>query len=94
VAVVTGGEDNMDTTNTTDLFYYTQPVESADQALSLAEYLTRHGIIAHQDGTDQVIVPVSNPADTSVIYDLVKHWRLFWENTDSGVFSLPVYQKD
>lgn len=84
----------MDTTNITDLFYYTQPVESSDQALSLAEYLCRHGIDAHQDGADQVIVPVSEPSATSMIYDLVKHWRLFWQNTDSGVFSLPVYQKD
>lgn len=83
----------METTNITDLFYYTQPVESADQALSLAEYLQRHGISAYQDGTDQVIVPLTDPTHSCTVHTLVKSWRMFWETTDSGVFSLPVYVK-
>lgn len=84
----------MDTTNTTDLFYYTQPVESSDQAISLAEYLTRHGVTAHQDGSDQVIVPVEDPAECAGIHTLIGCWRKFWENSDQGVFSLPIYSKD
>jgi hypothetical protein len=84
----------MDTTNTTDLFYYTQPVESADQALSLSTYLGRHGIIAHQDGTDQVTIPVEHPDQTAEIYALIKTWRKFWEHSDKGLLELPIYQGD
>lgn len=84
----------MDTTNTTDLFYYTQPVESADQALSLSQYLNRHGVVACQEGTDQVTIPVEHPDKTADIYVLIQGWRKFWEHSDKGLLELPIYQGD
>jgi hypothetical protein len=84
----------VDTTNTTDLFYYTQPVESADQALSLSNYLNRHGVTACQDGNDQVTIPVEHPEQTAEIYQLIKGWRKFWEHSDRGLLELPIYQGD
>lgn len=84
-----------------DVFYYTQPVDSDDQAISLTEYLSWHGVDAFKDDDDQnVLVPLS-PDDkddaankTATVYMLVSGWRLFWEHRDSGVFGLPVYVKD
>jgi hypothetical protein len=86
--------------NGIDVFYYCQPVESADQAVSLAQYLNSHGQLAYKDGEDQVIAPLECPrkedaADKSALmHTLVSTWRLFWEHSDQGVFDLPIYQKD
>lgn len=88
----------MTSTNTarkiTDLFYYAQPVESNDQVVSLTEYLNRHGVTAYAEGNDQVIVPLDKPSKTIEVYTLVQTWRKFWESSDKGVFSLPIYAKD
>jgi len=84
------------------LFYFTQPVDSDDQAISLVEYLSWHGWSALKDDTqhDQVTIPLDcrskeDAADQSAaIYSLVGSWRLFWEHRDKGVFGLPVYVKE
>lgn len=86
--------------NGIDIHYYSQPVDSADQAISLAEYLNQHGWLAYKDGEDQVIIPLECPrkedaADKSAaVHMLVSTWRMFWEHSDQGVFDLPIYVKD
>lgn len=85
-----------------DVFYYTHPVDSDDQAISLVEYLSWHGWTAFKDDAevDQVTVPMEvsckeEAADrTAAVYSLITSWRLFWEHRDKGVFGLPVYIKD
>lgn len=86
--------------NGIDVHYYTQPVDCADQAVSLAEYLNQHGWLAYKEGDDAVIVPMEctakeDAADKSaVVYMLVSTWRMFWEHSDRGLFGLPIYVKD
>ena len=80
--------------------YHTQPVDSADQAVSLAEYLNQHGFLAYKDGDDQVIVPMECPdEDTAAeterkVHMLTTTWDWFWEHSDKGLFGLPIYTKD
>lgn len=86
--------------NGVEVFYYTVPVESEDQAVSLEQYLTRHGQSAYKNQPDEVIIPLDCPTkescadQSSLVYQLVECWKLFWEHSDSGVFELPIYQKD
>lgn len=86
--------------NGIDVHYYTQPVDGTDQAISLAEYLNRHGLLAYKDGDDSVIVPLECPrkedaADKSAtVHTLVSTWRMFWDASDQGVFDLPIYLRD
>ena len=83
-----------------DVHYYSQPVDSRDEAESLAAYLNRHGFLAYKDGDDQVIVPLECPrkedaADKSgTVHMLVSTWRLFWAASDQGTFDLPIYVRD
>ncbi len=83
-----------------DLFYITQPVDNADQAVSLAEYLNQHGVLAYKEANDSVIVPMQCAdkeavADrSSTVYALVQTWKLFWEHSDRGLYGLPIYSKD
>jgi len=84
------------------LFYFTQPVDSDDQAISLVEYLSWHGWSAFKDDSehDQVTVPLECASEedaatkSATLYSLVKNWHAFWEHRDKGVFGLPVYIKD
>jgi hypothetical protein len=83
-----------------DVFYYNQPVESADQAVSLVHYLDRHGWQAWAEGIDQVVIPLECPTrddaaeKSAAVHTLIGTWRLFWEHSDKGVFDLPVYTKE
>lgn len=79
----------------TGVYYLSIPVESADQATSLARYLNAHGVEASGDGPDEVVCPIdsSEPRQLSLISTLHQHWRLFWENSDSELYGLPVYVK-
>lgn len=84
----------------TDVFYYQQPVDSNDQAISLANYLQSHGQLAYPEGNETVVIPLECPrkedaADKSgQVHTLVSCWRLFWEHSDGQLFDLPVYVKD
>lgn len=86
--------------NGVEVHYYTQPVDNADQAVSLAEYLNQHGWLAYKEAEDAVIVPLECPrkedaADKSaLVYTLVGTWRMFWEHSDRGLFGLPIYSRD
>lgn len=75
------------------VFYMTLPTDSADQAVSLTEYLNQHGIAAGRDGTEMVTCPMEDPFMASEVYTLHRTWKRFWEYSDSGLFGLPVYQK-
>lgn len=85
-----------------DVFYFVQPVDSSDQAMSLASYLNEHGVLAHQaDNADHAVeIPVECSASDEVatrsadIHSLIKTWRLYWEHSDAGLWGLPVYSKD
>jgi len=86
----------------TDVYYKTFPVDSADQAISLAHYFTAHGVEALRDGNAadipySVSCPVQedDPATETLINQLRKHWKLFWEHSDRELFtSTPIYRKD
>lgn len=83
-----------------DVFYYTQPVDSDDQATSLTEYLTRHGFTACKNGNDEVMIPLECASSaecaekSATVHQLISTWRLFWKHSDAGVFELPIYVKD
>jgi len=76
-----------------DLFYLTLPVNNADEALSLSEYLNQHGVCAAPEGNDAVLCPLEDPTRVTVISQLRKTWALYWEHSDSGLFGLPVLLK-
>ena len=84
----------------TEVFYYNQPVDSADQAASLTEYLAKHGWVAFAEDIDAVTIPMECPTKedaatkSATLHMLISSWRLFWEHSDRGVFELPVYDKD
>lgn len=75
------------------VFYMTIPTESADQAVSLTEYLNQHGVMAAREGAEMVTCPLEDPAKATELYRLHQGWRRFWEHSDSGLFGLPVYHK-
>ncbi len=81
-----------------DVFYYAQPVDSVDEAVSLAEYLNQHGVLAYKsEGDHGVDIPMecgssAEVADkTAAVHTLVSTWRMFWEHSDKGLFGLPIY---
>lgn len=76
-----------------EVFYLTLPVNNADEALSLSEYLNQHGVCAAPEGNDGVVCPMEDPAGTVVVHALRKSWKLYWEHSDSGLFGLPVLLK-
>jgi hypothetical protein len=77
--------------------YHTEPVESGDQAISLAAYFNRHGQLAYKESDSEVVVPVEAPTEDIAVESerrvhlLRTTWELFWENSDQGTFDLPVY---
>ena len=79
-----------------DVYYLNLPVSSADQASSLANYLSAHGIPAEGE-TDQVVCPLPQRGAIArqhrLIRQLHQSWKLFWENSDSELYGLPVYVK-
>lgn len=76
-----------------DILYLTIPVEHADQAISLAEYLNQHGVCASPDGSDAVLCPIESAERAVVIDNLRATWALYWSHSDSGLFGLPMLIK-
>lgn len=80
--------------------HHTETVESVDQAVSLAEYLNQHGVLAFKEANDAVIVPMECPTEAEaavqerICHMLVSTWQMFWEHSDKGLFGLPIYVKD
>lgn len=78
----------------TEIFYLTLPVDNADQAVSLSEYLNQHGVCAAPEGNDGVTCPLEDPTAAVVVHSLRKTWSLYWEHSDSSLFGLPILLKD
>jgi hypothetical protein len=82
------------------IHHHTETVESADQAISLAEYLSQHGVLAFKEADDAVMVAMECPNEDvaaqkeRMVHMLVSTWHLFWEHSDRGLFGLPIYVKD
>lgn len=79
--------------NTVDTYHLTLSVESTDQGTSLAEYMTRHGVEAHLEPPDAVVIPVEEDQGLDLIKALHKGWKLFWRHSDAELFGEPVYIK-
>lgn len=82
------------------IHHHTETVESADQAVSLSEYLNQHGLLAFKESDDAVMITMECPTEDHageaerLVHILVTTWTLFWEHSDKGLFGLPIYVKD
>lgn len=84
-----------------EVFYITHPVNSADEAISLAEYLNRHGLLAYKsDSPDHAVeIPIECSSRDAMadraatVHMVVSTWRMFWTHSDCGLFGLPIYSK-
>lgn len=72
--------------------YHTIQTDHVDEAASLAFYLNEHGVCAQQvEDAVELAVP---DVDVFNRVELLKQtWALFWENSDSGLFGLPMFTK-
>lgn len=72
--------------------YHTIQTDHVDEAASLAFYLNEHGVCAQQvEDAVELAVP---DVDVFNRVELLKQtWVLFWENSDSGLFGLPMFTK-
>lgn len=75
-----------------NISYQTIQTDHADEAASLAFYLNEHGVCA-QHTDDTVELPIPNVETFQKVELLKQSWLLFWENSDSGLFGLPMYIK-
>lgn len=72
--------------------YHTIQTDHVDEAASLAFYLNEHGVCAQQVG-DAVELAVPDVDVFNRVELLKQTWALFWENSDSGLFGLPMFTK-
>jgi hypothetical protein len=75
-----------------NISYQTIQTDHADEAASLAFYLNEHGVCAQQTD-DTVELPIPDVETFQKVELLKQSWLLFWENSDSGLFGLPMYIK-
>lgn len=75
-----------------NILYHTIQTDHVDEAKSLAYYLNEHGVFANARG-DGVELAVPDRDTYDQIATLKSTWQMFWENSDSGLFGLPVYTK-
>ena len=74
--------------------YLAIPVDSADEAESLANYLNEHGVCAFQQSTNEVNCPLENEEVRTRIETLTQTWSWFWDYSDSGLLGLACYMKE
>lgn len=79
-------------TTVKNITYHTIQTDHVDEAASLAVYLNEHGVCAQQVN-DTVELPILDVESFATVEMLKKTWALFWENSDSGLFGLPMYIK-
>jgi hypothetical protein len=75
-----------------NISYQTIQTDHADEAASLAFYLNEHGVCAQQSN-DTVELPIPDVETFQKVELLKQSWLLFWDNSDSGLFGLPMYIK-
>lgn len=73
--------------------YQTLMTDNADEAVSLADYLNGHGVLAVAEGNE-----VTCPLETDTTYDkiglLKMTWRMRWDHFDSTLLGLPIFHQD
>ncbi len=78
-----------------DIEYKTIMLASQDEATSLAGYLNEHGIFAVVNAEDHSVSATTATADDDAAIRVLKGtWRMFWDNSDSGLFGLPLFVKE
>lgn len=75
-----------------NISYHAIQTDHVDEAASLAHYLNEHGVCAAHVG-DTVELPVPDVDTFTRVEALKQTWALFWENSDLGLFGLPMYVK-
>ena len=75
-----------------NISYHTIQTDHVDEAASLAFYLNEHGVCAQHTG-DVVELPIPDVDTFTRVETLKATWALFWDNSDSGLFGLPMYTK-
>lgn len=68
-------------------------LQSADEAESFAGYLNEHGIFAVAEHSEVRAAASDNAAD-QLIRTLTVTFPFFWDNSDSGLFGLPMFIKE
>lgn len=78
-----------------DVEYKTIMTASIDEAESLAGYLNEHGVFAVVNSADHSVSATTTDSDTDALIRTLKGtWRAFWDNSDSGLFGLPMFVKE
>lgn len=78
-----------------DVEYKTIMTASIDEAESLAGYLNEHGVFAIANEADHSVSATTTDAESDALIRTLKGtWRVFWENSDSGLFGLPLFIKE
>lgn len=77
-----------------DVSYQTILTNTEDEAVSLAGYLTEHGVFAIVTDDNHVSALSDDTEAFETIQTLKRTWRLFWDNSDSGLFGLPLFVKE
>ena len=73
--------------------YLAIPVDSADEAESLANYLNEHGVCAFQQSINEVNCPLEDDEVRMRVDTLKQTWSWFWEHSDCGLLGLACYMK-
>lgn len=76
----------------TEATYLIWAQPDANQAESLANYLTRHGVEAVSAG-NEVTCPVEDGEHAARAMTLRNSWRLFWRYSEKELYGLPCYVK-
>lgn len=73
--------------------YQTVMTDNADEAVSFAEYLNGHGVMAVAEGNE-----VTCPLESDITHDriglLKTTWRMRWDHFDSTLLGLPLFNRD
>ena len=78
-----------------DVFYVTYVLDTHEEATSLAEYLSAHGIVdAVVTSTSEVTISLTNPSKVHHIYQLRHNWSAYWRHHVESLFGLRVYVKE
>jgi hypothetical protein len=77
-----------------DVEYKTIVTANPDEADSLAGYLNEHGVFATVNTAEHSVSALSDDTETDeLIRTLKRTWRKFWDNSDSGLYGLPMFIK-
>lgn len=68
--------------------------DSPDEAESFAGYLNEHGVFSFVTDETEVRAAATDNETDAMIRTLKGTWRRFWDNSDSGLFGLPLFIKE